>query len=84
MSTRFLTALPVYNEESHVQAVLAEVRRYAPNILVVNNGCNSVSVLGKDGMVFNTLKVGISPYGVAVTPSGIWVTNAGSNSISKR
>jgi glycosyltransferase involved in cell wall biosynthesis len=38
MSTRFLTALPVYNEESHVQAVLAEVRRYAPNILVVNDG----------------------------------------------
>ncbi|MDZ4781160.1 MAG: glycosyltransferase family 2 protein [Planctomycetia bacterium] len=38
MSTRFLTALPVFNEESHVQAVLAEVRRYAPNILVVNDG----------------------------------------------
>jgi YVTN family beta-propeller protein len=53
-------------------------------ILVVNNGSNSVSVLGKEGTVVSTLKVGISPYGVAVTPSGIWVTNAGSDSVSRR
>jgi len=54
------------------------------NILVVNNGSNSVSVLGKDGTVVNTLKVGISPYSVVVTPSGVWVTNSGSDSISRR
>ena len=35
---RFLTAVPVYNEERHVEAVLREVRRYSPHILVVNDG----------------------------------------------
>jgi dolichol-phosphate mannosyltransferase len=33
-----LTAIPVYNEERHVEDVLAEVRRYSPRILVVNDG----------------------------------------------
>jgi glycosyltransferase involved in cell wall biosynthesis len=35
---RILTAIPVYNEERHVESVLAEVRRYCPDILVVNDG----------------------------------------------
>lgn len=35
---RVLTAIPVYNEAKHVGAVLAEVRRYSPDILVVNDG----------------------------------------------
>jgi glycosyltransferase involved in cell wall biosynthesis len=35
---RFLTAIPVYNEERSVEAVLREVRRYSPHILVVNDG----------------------------------------------
>ena len=35
---RFLTALPVYNEASHVRGVLAEVRRFAGDVLVVNDG----------------------------------------------
>jgi dolichol-phosphate mannosyltransferase len=34
----FLTAIPVYNEERHLAGVLREVRRYSPNILVVNDG----------------------------------------------
>jgi dolichol-phosphate mannosyltransferase len=34
----FLTAIPVYNEERHVQAVLRKVRRYSRSILVVNDG----------------------------------------------
>ena len=38
MSPRFLTALPVFNEERHVQGVLAEVRKYAGDILVVDDG----------------------------------------------
>jgi dolichol-phosphate mannosyltransferase len=33
-----LTAIPVYNEERHLEAVLREVRRYSPEILVVNDG----------------------------------------------
>jgi glycosyltransferase involved in cell wall biosynthesis len=35
---RVLTAIPVYNEERHLDEVLTEVRRYTPNILVVNDG----------------------------------------------
>ena len=35
---RLLTAIPVYNEERHLETVLQEVRRYTPEILVVNDG----------------------------------------------
>jgi dolichol-phosphate mannosyltransferase len=38
MATRFLTALPVYNEARHVPAVLDEVLRYSPEVLVVDDG----------------------------------------------
>jgi glycosyltransferase involved in cell wall biosynthesis len=37
-SARFLTALPVYNEASHVGPVLDEVARYAGDILVADDG----------------------------------------------
>jgi dolichol-phosphate mannosyltransferase len=35
---KVLTAIPVYNEERHLRGVLREVRRYTPDILVVNDG----------------------------------------------
>src|SRR5207302_1104799 len=35
---RTLTAIPVYNEAKHVRQVLAEVRRYSRDILVINDG----------------------------------------------
>jgi glycosyltransferase involved in cell wall biosynthesis len=35
---RYLTALPVYNEASHVDAVLNEVVRHAADVLVVDDG----------------------------------------------
>jgi dolichol-phosphate mannosyltransferase len=35
---RFLTAIPVFNEERHLETVLHEVRRYSPHILIVNDG----------------------------------------------
>ncbi|MBI2823823.1 MAG: glycosyltransferase family 2 protein [Planctomycetia bacterium] len=38
MAERLLTALPVYNEVKHVAGVLAEVRRYSQDILVVDDG----------------------------------------------
>ncbi len=38
MATKFLTALPVYNEARHVGPVLDEVLRYSPNVLVVDDG----------------------------------------------
>ncbi len=38
MQPRFLTSLPVFNEGSHVLDVLAEVRRHAEDVLVVDDG----------------------------------------------
>jgi dolichol-phosphate mannosyltransferase len=35
---RILTAIPVYNEERHLERVLNATRRYSPAILVVNDG----------------------------------------------
>jgi len=35
---KLLTAIPVYNEERHLESVLSEVRRYSPDILVINDG----------------------------------------------
>lgn len=35
---RYLTALPVYNEASHVAGVLDEVLRFTPDVLVVDDG----------------------------------------------
>jgi dolichol-phosphate mannosyltransferase len=37
-SSRFLTALPVYNEAAHVEAVLDEVLQITPDVLVVDDG----------------------------------------------
>jgi dolichol-phosphate mannosyltransferase len=38
MATRYLTALPVYNEVNHVGLVLDEVLRYSSDVLVVDDG----------------------------------------------
>jgi dolichol-phosphate mannosyltransferase len=38
MTPRILTALPVYNEQSHVALVLDRVRHFSPEILVINDG----------------------------------------------
>jgi dolichol-phosphate mannosyltransferase len=35
---KVVTAIPVYNEEKHLETVLNEVRRYSPEIVVVNDG----------------------------------------------
>jgi glycosyltransferase involved in cell wall biosynthesis len=34
----FLTAIPIYNEERHLEDVLREVRRYSAHLLIVNDG----------------------------------------------
>ena len=38
MSDRILTALPVYNEASHVRSVLTQVLQHSDDVLVVNDG----------------------------------------------
>ncbi len=40
MTTRWLAALPVYNEVAYVNGVLDEVLKYAPNVLAINDGSN--------------------------------------------
>src|SRR5215210_7393292 len=35
---RLLTAIPVYNEEAHLEPVLTEVLRHAADVLVVDDG----------------------------------------------
>ncbi len=35
---KIITAIPVYNEESHLDSVLQEVNRYSPEVLIVNDG----------------------------------------------
>jgi glycosyltransferase involved in cell wall biosynthesis len=35
---KLLTAIPVYNEEKHLEGVLREVRKYSPHILVIDDG----------------------------------------------
>jgi glycosyltransferase involved in cell wall biosynthesis len=35
---RWLTAIPVYNEAKHLNEVLSEIRRFSPDLLVVNDG----------------------------------------------
>lgn len=34
----YITALPVFNEASHIREVLEQVRQYSPRILVINDG----------------------------------------------
>jgi glycosyltransferase involved in cell wall biosynthesis len=54
---RFLTAVPVYNEERYLEGVLHEVRRYSPDILVVNDGSTdrTAELLGRqDGITVIT------------------------------
>ena len=43
--TRILVGIPVYNEERYVQTVLDEVRRYAPDILVIDDGSTDMTPL---------------------------------------
>lgn len=46
---KLLTAIPVYNEERHLQAVLQQVQRYSQSILIVNDGSTdrTAEILGQ-------------------------------------
>jgi len=46
LNVKYLTALPVFNEADSVEAVLNEVKRYSPHILVVDDGStDSTSII---------------------------------------
>lgn len=52
---RFLTAIPVYNEERHVEQVLAEVRRFSQDILVIDDGSSD----GTAGLLARQVGIGV-------------------------
>jgi glycosyltransferase involved in cell wall biosynthesis len=54
MTPRILTALPVYNEERHLRAVLTEVKKYSRDILVVDDGSSdrTPELMAEDRSVF--------------------------------
>jgi len=68
MEPRYLTALPVFNEEGHIEPVLEEVRRYSQHILIVNDGSsdNTAEVLARQsGIEVVTHEVNLG-YGAAL------------------
>lgn len=68
IAPRILTALPVFNEVKHVREVLAEVARYADDILVVDDGSTdgTAEELAKiDGIAVATHPVNFG-YGAAL------------------
>ena len=55
------------------------------SVYVVNNGGDSVTKLSAtDGTNLGSISVGRSPIGIAVSGSNVWVTNSGSNTVTKR
>ena len=46
---KFLTAIPVYNEERHILNVVGELWRYSPQIVVINDGSTdrTAEILGR-------------------------------------
>jgi dolichol-phosphate mannosyltransferase len=47
---KLVTAIPIYNEARHVEAVLREVKRYSPHILVIDDGSTdgTAEILARD------------------------------------
>ena len=64
---KLLTAIPVYNEERHLEGVLHEVRRYSPHILVVNDGSTdrTVDLLARQSDLSVITHPGNQGYGAA-------------------
>lgn len=68
MALKLLTALPVFNEASHVHGVLEQVRRYSPEILVVNDGSTdgTAEELGKEPGIHVVTHAQNQGYGAAL------------------
>ncbi len=66
---RCLTAIPVYNEALHVRRVLAEVRRFSPEILVVNDGSTdgTAELLARERGIHVVTHATNRGYGAAIT-----------------
>lgn len=68
MTPRILTALPVYNEERHLANVLSEVKRFAKEILVVDDGSSdrTPELLAQDRSVYVVRHQQNQGYGAAL------------------
>jgi dolichol-phosphate mannosyltransferase len=66
---RWLTAIPVYNEAKHVAGVLAAVRRYSPDILVIDDGSTdgTAELLDAEPGIQRVTHVVNRGYGAAIT-----------------
>lgn len=78
MSYKTLTALPVYNEESHLEDVLSEVVNYADHILVVDDGSSDrtaeflESIVEKNPKIVSTRHQTNLGYGAALNTAFQW------------
>ena len=65
---KWLTAIPVYNEAKSVGRVLDEVRRYSPDILVVNDGSTdgTTDLLDREPGLFRVTHPANRGYGAAL------------------
>jgi glycosyltransferase involved in cell wall biosynthesis len=65
---RWLTAIPIYNEASHVREVLAQVREYSPEILVIDDGStdNTSAILDSESAIHRVTHSKNRGYGAAL------------------
>ncbi|HEY2787180.1 MAG TPA: glycosyltransferase family 2 protein [Fimbriiglobus sp.] len=65
---KILTAIPVYNEARHVRGVLAEVRRFAGDILIVDDGStdDTPKLLDRERDVYRVTHAENRGYGAAL------------------
>jgi dolichol-phosphate mannosyltransferase len=65
---KFLTAIPIYNEEKYLEPVLAEVRRFSDDILVVNDGSTdrTPALLARQANLHLITHRGNKGYGAAI------------------
>jgi glycosyltransferase involved in cell wall biosynthesis len=68
MPTKFLTALPVFNEAKHLDGVLDEVLRYSSHVLVVDDGSTdgTAELLARRGDVERLTHAKNAGYGAAL------------------
>lgn len=66
---RWLTAIPVFNEAAHLQGVLQEVRKYSPEILVVDDGSSDATpeILAQETGLHRVTHEKNRGYGAAIT-----------------